>query len=49
MELNFAKEVKDNKKGFFEYTNSKRKTRENALVTGDTEKADSVSFLCFSL
>jgi len=29
LELNLAKEIKDNKKGFFKYVNSKRKTREN--------------------
>ncbi|GAB0208273.1 mitochondrial enolase superfamily member 1 [Grus japonensis] len=47
--LNLAKDVKDNKKGFFKYISSKRKTRENvgpllnevgALVTEDTEKAE---------
>ncbi|GAB0208601.1 hypothetical protein GRJ2_003325800 [Grus japonensis] len=44
-----AGEVKDNKKGFFKYISSKRKTRENvgpllnevgALVMEDTEKAE---------
>ncbi|GAB0190597.1 mitochondrial enolase superfamily member 1 [Grus japonensis] len=49
LELNLAREVKDNKKCFFRYTNSKRKTRENvslllnevgALVMEDTEKAE---------
>ncbi|GAB0195017.1 mitochondrial enolase superfamily member 1 [Grus japonensis] len=49
LELNLARDVKDNKKGFFKYINSKRKTRENvglllnevgALVMGDTEKAE---------
>jgi len=31
LELNLAKEIKDNKKGFFfKYVNSQRKTRENA-------------------
>ena len=29
LELNLAKEVKDNKKVFFKCVNSKRKTREN--------------------
>ena len=29
LELNLAKVIKDNKKGFFKYVNSKRKTREN--------------------
>ena len=58
LELNIAKEVKDNRKGFFKHVNSKRKTRENAdpllnevgaLVTEDTKKADTECFLCFSL
>lgn len=49
LELNLAKEIKDNKKGFFKYVNSKRKARENvgpilseggALVIGDAEKAE---------
>ncbi|GAB0176369.1 mitochondrial enolase superfamily member 1 [Grus japonensis] len=49
LELNLARDVKDNKKGFFKYISSKRKTRENvglllnevgALVTEDTEKAE---------
>ena len=48
LELNQAKEVKD-KKGFFQYVNSRRKTRENvglllselgALVTEDIEKVE---------
>uniref|UniRef100_A0A8B9PUS7 Immunoglobulin C1-set domain-containing protein n=1 Tax=Apteryx owenii TaxID=8824 RepID=A0A8B9PUS7_APTOW len=49
LELNVASDVKDNKKGFFKYIGSKRKTRENvgpllngvgALVTKDAEKAE---------
>jgi len=49
LELNLARDVKDNKKGFFKYINSKRKTKENvgpllnevgALVTENTEKAE---------
>ncbi|GAB0207550.1 mitochondrial enolase superfamily member 1 [Grus japonensis] len=49
LELKLARDVKDNKKGFFKYINSKRKTRENvgpllnevgALVMEDTEKAE---------
>ena len=45
--LNLVREVKDNKKGFLKYVNSKTKTRENvgpllnevgALVMEDTEK-----------
>ncbi|GAB0183643.1 mitochondrial enolase superfamily member 1 [Grus japonensis] len=49
LELNLARDVKDNKKDFFKYISSKRKTRENvgpllnevgALVTEDTEKAE---------
>ncbi|GAB0182178.1 mitochondrial enolase superfamily member 1 [Grus japonensis] len=48
-ELNLARIVKDNKKGFFKYISSKRKTRENvgpllnevgALVMEDTEKVE---------
>ncbi|GAB0179468.1 mitochondrial enolase superfamily member 1 [Grus japonensis] len=49
LELNLARDVKDNKKGFFKYISRKRKTRENvspllnevgALVMEDTEKAE---------
>ncbi|GAB0209615.1 hypothetical protein GRJ2_003427200 [Grus japonensis] len=49
LELNLARDVKDNKEGFFKYISSKRKTRENvgpllnevgALVMEDTEKAE---------
>ncbi|GAB0209397.1 mitochondrial enolase superfamily member 1 [Grus japonensis] len=49
LELNLAMDVKDNKKGFFKYISSKRKTRENvgpllnevgALVMEDTEKVE---------
>ena len=49
LELTLAKVIKDNKKGFFKFVNSKRKARENVapllsegafLVTGDTEKAE---------
>jgi len=49
LELNLAREVKNNKNGFFKYTCSKQNTRENvgtllnevgALVTEDTEKAE---------
>ncbi|GAB0203212.1 mitochondrial enolase superfamily member 1 [Grus japonensis] len=49
MPLSAKRDVKDNKKGFFEYISSKRKTRENvgpllnevgALVMEDTEKAE---------
>ncbi|GAB0204057.1 hypothetical protein GRJ2_002871300 [Grus japonensis] len=52
LELNLARDVKDNKKGFFKYISNKRKTRENvgpllnevgALVTVDTEKAELVN------
>ena len=47
--MNLAKEIKDNKKGFLKYVNSKKKTRKNVgpllnkrgvLVTGDAEKAE---------
>jgi len=49
LELNLARDVKDNKKGFFNYISSKRKTRDNVgpllnevsvLVKEDTEKAE---------
>jgi len=49
LELNLARDVKDNKKGFFKYISSKWKTRDNvgsllnemgALVTEDAEKAE---------
>jgi len=49
LELNMVRDVKDNKKGFFNYISSKRKTRGKvgpllnevgALVTQDTEKAE---------
>jgi len=49
LELNLAKDVKDNKKGFFKYISSKRKTRDNVgtllnevgvLVMEDAEKAE---------
>jgi len=48
LELNLARSVKDNKKDFFKYISTKRKTRDNArpllnevgdLVMEDTEKA----------
>ena len=49
LKLNLAKEIKDSKKGFFMYVNSKRKTRENVspllneggvLVMWDAEKVE---------
>jgi len=49
LELNLARDVKNNKKGFFNYTSSKEKARDNAklllnevgvLVVEDTEKTD---------
>ncbi|KFP90774.1 hypothetical protein N311_01836, partial [Apaloderma vittatum] len=49
LELNLAREVKDNRKGFFKYIAAKTNTRDNvgplvnelgALVTEDTEKAE---------
>ena len=49
LELNLAMHVKDNKKDFFKYISSKRKTgdtvgpllnKEGALVTQDAEKAE---------
>ena len=48
LELNLARRVKDNRRGFFKYTANKTNTRGNvgplmnevgALVTEDTEKA----------
>jgi len=52
LELNLARDVNDNKKGFFKYISSKWKSRENvgpllnevsALVTEDAEKAELVN------
>jgi len=49
LEFNLARNVKDNKKGFFKYISSKQKTRENgglqlnkvgALMTEDTKKTE---------
>jgi len=49
LELKLASDVKNNKKGFFNYISSKRKARDNVgpllnetgvLVTEDTEKAE---------
>ena len=49
LKLNLARDVKDNKKGFFNYISSKRKARDNVgpllnevgvLVTEDAEKAE---------
>ena len=49
LEFNLARDVKDNKKGFFKYVSSKKKTKKNvepllnevgALVTEDTEQAE---------
>ncbi|GAB0183571.1 mitochondrial enolase superfamily member 1 [Grus japonensis] len=49
IELNLARDIKDNKKSFYRYVSDKRKTRENAdplwkemgdLVTRDMEKAE---------
>jgi len=56
LELNPARDVKDNKKGFFNYISNKRKARDNvgpllnevgALVTEDTEKAELLN-ACFA-
>ena len=59
LEMNLARDVKGNKKGFFQYVSSKRKARENvrpllnevgALVMADADKAELLNaFLCFSL
>jgi len=52
LEFNLARDVKDNKKGFFNYISSKWKTRDNVgsllnkvgvLVTKDAEKAEILS------
>jgi len=49
LELNLTGDVKDNKKGFFKYISSKRKSRDNVgpllnevgtLVTEDAEKVE---------
>jgi len=49
LELNLARDVKNNKKGFFKYISSKRKARDNVgqllneagvLVMKDAEKAE---------
>ncbi|PKU43600.1 hypothetical protein llap_6097 [Limosa lapponica baueri] len=49
MESNLARDAKDNKKGFYKYTDDKRKTRKNVgslmnemgdLVTQDVEKSE---------
>jgi len=58
LELDLARDVKDNRKGFFKYISSKRMTRENvgpplnemgALVTEDMEKAVTECRLCLNL
>ena len=58
MELNLVREAKDNRKGFFNYVSSKRKTRENvglllnevgALVTEDAEKVEIHFALVFTI
>ena len=52
LELNLARDVRNNKKGFFKYISSKRKTRDNVepllnevgvLVTEDAEKTELVN------
>jgi len=56
LELDLARDVKDNKKSFFKYISSNQKTRENVglllneegvLVTEDAEKAELLN-ACFS-
>ena len=58
LELNLAKVIEDNKKGFLKYISSKKKSRENVgpllneggvLVTGDAKKMETEHLLCFCL
>jgi len=58
LELNLARDVRSNMKGFFNYVSSKGKTRDNVgpllneagvLVTEDAERAVTECLLCFSL
>jgi len=58
LELNLASDVKDNKKGFFNYISRKQKTRDSvgpllnevgALVMEDTEKAELLNAFFVSL
>ena len=58
LELNLARDVKDNNKGFFKYISSKQKTRDNVgpllnemsiLVMEHAEKAVTECLVCFSL
>lgn len=57
LELTAAKVVSDNKKGFFRYVNSKRKSKENIrlilyedghLAIKDEEKAEAFNSFCLS-
>lgn len=54
LELYLARDVKDNKKGFFKYINMKRKTRENGgtllngagiLMAADAQKVEILLYL----
>jgi len=56
LELNLARDVKDNRKGFFKYISSKQVTRDNVglllnevgvLVTEDAEKSELLN-ACFA-
>jgi len=58
LELKLARDVKNNKQGFFKYISSKQKTRDNVgpllnemsiLVMEHAEKAVTECLVCFSL
>lgn len=58
LELNLARDVKDNKKSFFKYINIRRKTRENGgpllngartLVAADAQKVEILNVVFSSI